>query len=77
MQVSRSRPRRPALCSSRKRFVRFRDRQDATRALANLRRSGRSDVPVRAYRCQDCAGWHLTAMPSVPNWVRQTETARA
>ncbi len=74
MRVPRSRPRRPALCNARKHFVRFRDRQDATRALANLRRSGRSELPVRVYRCADCFGWHLTSLPSVPPWAKQKET---
>lgn len=41
---------------------RFKDEVAAKLALAKLQRnSTRLKVPARAYRCDVCAGWHLTA----------------
>lgn len=39
--------------------IRYRDHQDATRALSTIRRHARNRAPVRAFRCPNCRGWHL------------------
>ncbi|WP_433337038.1 hypothetical protein [Spirillospora sp. CA-294931] len=63
MPRRRGRPHRPRTrCPSGK--VRFKDRIAATLALATIQRQGRPDrdkMEARAYRCPDCAGWHLTS----------------
>ena len=42
--------------------TRFRDHTSAATALAVAeRRSTRAVVPVRAYECPTCQGWHLTS----------------
>lgn len=41
---------------------RFRDPESAGVELARIRRtSAHSYIPVRAYRCDLCRGWHLTS----------------
>ena len=41
--------------------VRYRDRIAALMALASTARGSSSRAEVRAYRCPDCGGWHLTS----------------
>lgn len=42
--------------------VRFRDHLSAVQAATNIAVvSTRETVPVRAYRCPHCKGWHLTS----------------
>jgi hypothetical protein len=42
--------------------LRYRTRSSAEHALAHLIVHGNpSQVPVRAYRCNSCDGWHLTS----------------
>lgn len=43
---------------------RFRDHDEAVRGLhhATTNAPPRKKVPKRAYYCEVCAGWHLTAM---------------
>lgn len=58
-------------CSKR----RYRTRVDALLHLAkiegNVRRHGQSNkAPVRAYRCPNCRGWHLTSMRHKPRRTR-------
>jgi hypothetical protein len=67
MIIQRSRPNRAAHCSRRTRKVRYRTHEDATRALTNIKRvaEGQRIVPVRAYRCEVCDGWHLTSQPTL------------
>jgi hypothetical protein len=41
---------------------RYRDHQEATRALHHFAVNGTRDVkPVRAYQCPTCNGWHITS----------------
>jgi hypothetical protein len=76
MQISRSRPRRPARCKGNSGKVRFRDHEDATRALSQLRRNGQDEGPKRVYHCPACDGWHLTSMRYVPSWVFGLDNTR-
>lgn len=46
-------------CPTRK--VRFRDHESAVRALRQTRDRGADKLPVRAYECNLCHGWHLTS----------------
>lgn len=46
-------------CPTRK--VRYRDHESAVRALRGVAGSARAKIPVRAYRCNLCQGWHLTS----------------
>lgn len=73
MKISRSRPNSPARCG-RNGKVRYRNHEDATRALSTLRRTGSQTIPRRAYRCPECAGWHLTSMVEVPRWALRLES---
>lgn len=42
--------------------VRYRDHTEAVRALHRLEtRSERETIPVRAYECHRCGGWHTTS----------------
>jgi hypothetical protein len=41
--------------------TRYRDHESAVTALRGMARSTRERVPGRAYPCDECAGWHLTA----------------
>lgn len=43
--------------------VRYSSRKQALNAMNVLRRpaSPTRSVPVRVYRCEHCAGWHLTS----------------
>lgn len=56
------RPQPAATCRTGKRVF-------STRKAAELMLAARQDapwpqkVPVRAYPCPDCHGWHLTSMP--------------
>ena len=70
---SRRRPRRPqdvptCLVTGK---LRFRDKKSAVQvlhtaaAVASLNPASRRRE-VRAYKCQDCRGWHLTSRPT---WV--------
>lgn len=44
---------------------RYRDEVAAQMELARIRRDAvRGYVPVRAYRCEWCDGWHLTSRPA-------------
>lgn len=48
-------------CSGKRRY---RDHQEAVRALRRIKaRSTRDRVPARAYACTVCQGYHLTARP--------------
>lgn len=45
--------------------IRYRDRISALLALSKARaqdKSWRPKLEARAYRCPDCAGWHLTSL---------------
>lgn len=43
---------------------RFRDRTEANLRLATImRESTRAEVPIRAYPCKFCLGYHLTKEP--------------
>lgn len=48
-------------CRSRKR--RYRDHAEAVRALQSAARSGHDYIPIRAYECDTCGGWHLSSQP--------------
>lgn len=61
MRVRAARARRARRCPSKRRKVRFRTHEDASRALALLRRTGSESIPVRSYKCPTCGGWHLTS----------------
>lgn len=44
---------------------RFRSESAALLELSTIRRtSNRTHIPVRAYRCEWCGGWHLTSKPA-------------
>lgn len=48
---------------------RYRDRQEAERALRNIMaRSTRDRVPRRVYECDLCNGCHLTSRRDVLEW---------
>jgi hypothetical protein len=48
----------PRSCSGKKRY---RDEQEAKRALRNLAtNSSRDTIPVRWYECANCHGYHIT-----------------
>lgn len=69
MRTTRSRAQRPRFCPESRHKIRFRTHEDATRALSTLRRIGQAgEVPVRAYKCPTCTGWHLTCLPGW-NWA--------
>lgn len=40
---------------------RFRDQQEALRAMRTIQKNPRLVRPVRAYECHACNGWHLTS----------------
>lgn len=48
--------------------VRFRDRIGALMAIAGRGRNdqGREKTEARAYRCEQCRGWHLTSWKDKP-----------
>lgn len=62
MRVQAARARRARRCHSKNRKVRFRTHEDASRALALLRRNESDSIPVRSYKCPTCGGWHLTSI---------------
>ncbi len=66
MRITAARARRARRCPSRRRKVRFRTHEDASRALALIRRGESERIPVRSYKCPTCGGWHLT---SQKEWV--------
>lgn len=48
--------------------VRFRDEVAASGELGRIGRYARNEhVPVRAYRCDRCEGWHLTSQAERPS----------
>lgn len=52
-------------CKSGKR--RYHDEDEAKAALTRIRqRSPGEDVPVRAYPCRACSGWHITRRSELP-----------
>ena len=61
MRVRAARARRARRCPTKRRKVRFRTHEDASRALALIRRKGSAHTPVRSYKCPTCGGWHLTS----------------
>jgi hypothetical protein len=73
MKIPRSRPDHAARCRGRRGKVRYRNHEDATRALSTLRRTGSSNIPQRAYRCPACQGWHLTSMVHVTRWAGEPQ----
>lgn len=62
MRPKRSRARRARRCWAHGGKVRFRSWSDATAALSIFARGTYAvPVPVRAYTCLRCGGWHLTS----------------
>ena len=56
-------------CPTRK--VRYRDRQEAKRALSQIKSSkyeARHVTPTRYYECDMCHGWHLTSQVHNAPW---------
>ncbi len=50
---------RNVVCNGKRRF---RDHDEAMQALRHItRHSDRNRLPVRAYECGKCQGWHLTS----------------
>jgi hypothetical protein len=46
--------------------VRFESMQSAERMMAQMVLDRRAKyAPCRAYRCDECGGWHLTSQPRV------------
>lgn len=63
MKASRARAEKARFCDDPRHKVRFRTHEDASRALASLRRVTQDEpIPVRAYKCPTCGGWHLTSL---------------
>lgn len=57
--MARPKPKRDRTCRGKRRY---RDQAEAQAALRGFRNySQRSKTPCRAYECEACRGWHITA----------------
>lgn len=53
--------------------VRYKDHEQATFAIHTIQqRSIKEQVPVRAYECDLCHGWHLTKAQIITNKAAST-----